>query len=158
MPPLGQKSRLTSKSRFRRCPLLQRKSAVTRLSEVETKVARKVMRDLDLILDKPKDVIKAISLLQESVQVFKKKIQTHESRREFRRENQFFELNRRMFYRQLTEGDKITHQVSSETIREFWSSMWNEVEANDSIVSEYLVEYLPGEADLVTFPTVAEHH
>ena len=59
-----------------------------------------------------------------------------------------------MFYRQLTEGDKITHQVSSE----FWSSMWNEVEANDSIVSEYLVEYLPGEADLVTFPTVAEHH
>jgi len=114
------------------------------------------MRDLDLILDKPKDVIKAISLLQESVQVYQKKIQMHESRREFRRDNQFFELNRRMFYRQLTEGDKITHQVSSESIKEFWSSMWNENEANDSRVSEYLVEYLPGEADLVTFPTEEE--
>ncbi|HEY4832379.1 MAG TPA: hypothetical protein VIH61_07480, partial [Waddliaceae bacterium] len=136
--------------------LLQRKSAVTRLAEVEIKAARKAMRDLDLILDKPKDVIKAISLLQESVQVYQKKIQMHESRREFRRDNQFFELNRRMFYRQLTEGDKITHQVSSESIKEFWSSMWNENEANDSRVSEYLVEYLPGEADLVTFPTEEE--
>ena len=114
------------------------------------------MRDLGLMLDKAKEVIKAISLLQESDQVYKKKMQRHESRREFRRENQLFELNRRMLYRQVTEGDKMTDQVSNETIKELWSSMWNGVEANDDRVSEYLVEYLAGEADLVTFATEEE--
>ena len=86
---------------------------------------RKVMRDFGLILNKPKDVIKVISLLEESVQVYRKKLQMHESRKEFRRQNQFFELNRRMLYRQLTDDAKTSHEVSCESIREFWSTMWN---------------------------------
>lgn len=92
--------------------LLQKGNAPAKLSEDERKAARKVMRDFGLILNKPKDVTKAVSLLQESIQIYQKKLQVHESRREFRRENQFFELNRRAFYRQLTEGAKTAHEVS----------------------------------------------
>ena len=85
---------------------LLQKSAQAELSKEERKAGKKVMRDFGLVLIKPKDVTKAISMLEESVQV---KLQVHESRREFRRENQFFELNRRSFYRQLTEGGKTPH-------------------------------------------------
>src|ERR1700733_15893526 len=99
---------------------LLQKSAQAELSKEERKAGKKVMRDFGLVLIKPKDVTKAISMLEESVQV---KLQVHESRREFRRENQFFELNRRSFYRQLTEGGKTPHEVSTDSIREFWSTM-----------------------------------
>ena len=78
---------------------LLQKSAQAELSKDERKAGKKVMRGFSLILNKPKDVAKAISLLEEAVQVYRKKLQMHESRREFRRENQFFELNRRSFYR-----------------------------------------------------------
>ena len=136
--------------------LLRMRNASAKLSEEEKKAARKVMREFGLILDKPKDVTKAASLLEESLQVYRKKLQMHDSRREFRRENQFFELNRRMFYRQLTEGSKVPHEVSTESIRDFWSTMWNERGIDDSVFSDYLVEHLPVSADLVTFPTEEE--
>ena len=115
----------------------------------------KRLRDFGLVLIKPKDVTKAISMLEESVQV---KLQVHESRREFRRENQFFELNRRSFYRQLTEGGKTPHEVSTDSIREFWSTMWNENEADDKVFSEYLVEHLPEKADFSDRGRVPEYH
>ena len=137
---------------------LLQKSAQAELSKEERKDGKKIMRDLGLILAKPKDVTKAISLLEESVQVYRKKLQVHESRREFRRENQFFELNRRSFYRQLTEGSKTPHEVSKESIRDFWSTMWNENEAEDSVFSEYLVEHLPEKADFPNRGRIPKYH
>src|ERR1700733_11029303 len=91
---------------------LLQKSAQAELSKEERKAGKKVMRDFGLMLIKPKDVTKAIGMLEESVQV---KLQVHESRRE----NQFFELNRRSFYRQFTEGGKTPHDVSTDLIRDF---------------------------------------
>lgn len=82
------------------------------------------MRDFKLILDKPSEVKQAVSAINDSIQIYKKKIKIYEKRKEFRRQNQCFELFRRRFYRNLSEEDKNFYDVSNNEIKEYWSTMW----------------------------------
>ena len=99
-----------------------------------------MMGEKKLILDKPKDVDKMISFLEERIVAYEKKIVSHYNRKEWRRENEKFELYRGRFYRDLKEEKRINHQVDNEKIKEWWLKMWEE---NNETQSEMHKEYLP---------------
>ena len=104
------------------------------------------------------DVKEAISRCNERILVYSKKIEMHEKRKAFSRQNATFELYRRRFYRNLEHTQADEHQVPITEIKNFWDTMWNkrEDESNDADLEKYLVEHLSGEEPLNVFPTFAE--
>lgn len=53
-----------------------------------------------------------------------KKVQVHENRKEFRRQNNFYEFNRKLFYRKLHGGEKLPGTQSDEDMAGFWNKVW----------------------------------
>lgn len=138
--------------------MIEKKGGPSKMTIGETKAARKVMRQLNLVLDKPRDRNEAVVKLNESIRVYEKKLEMHEQRKEFRRQNQCFELHRRKFYRGISEGPAPVHDVESREIREYWSTMWNKTpsEPHNGAFNQYLLEYLPEIEASHTFPTMKE--
>jgi len=63
--------------------------------------------------------------LFEQVAVYEKRLLISENRIRFRRENMKFELNRKMFYRDLEgEGLKVNENIDHEETLRFWSEVW----------------------------------
>lgn len=83
------------------------------------------MRDFKLILEERNEVFQVILTINESIQIYQKKINVYEKRKEFRRQDQCFELFLRRFYRNLIEDSKKIHNVLNDEIRDYWSTMWN---------------------------------
>ena len=107
------------------------------LNDIEYKALKKLMRENNLILEKPQDINTCISIITESKNIYQKKIDMYEKRKLFRKENQNFELNRRKFYRNLNEIDEIKdNKVSISSIKEYWSSMWNKDEHENDLYNE----------------------
>ena len=161
--------------------LIDKSNNIKALSDKEFKEARKLLREHNLILEKPKDVSECASLINESISVYSKKLNIYESRKIFRKQNLCFELNRRLFYRQLEDKEHIDNNVQRKDIIEYWSTMWTEkstevsskkkedngqlyiteavenlhIYSNDSYC-QYLSEFL-AESDLKnTFPSYVE--
>ncbi|MCB1712129.1 MAG: reverse transcriptase family protein [Candidatus Riesia sp.] len=121
---------------------------LSKLSEQETKLAKKIMRQKGLILSKPIDITEALSQLNEAVEIYKKKLTVYEHRLEFRHQNRSFELFRRRFYRNLVEEKQVEHNVPVEEIKKFWSTMWNNRDNENVKFDPYIVQQFPGDADV----------
>ncbi|EQB61058.1 hypothetical protein NAPIS_ORF01395 [Vairimorpha apis BRL 01] len=101
---------------------------------------------------------KAIAIFSERAAVYSKKLEVADRRREYRVQNQSFELYRSNFYRKLGGAQEVTHNVSKVDISNFWSTMWNrndDIDTNKTF-DAYLMEYVPDTNDQETFPTYAE--
>ena len=127
--------------------LLQKVKRREKLNPEETRQARKVMRENSLILDRLNDVDQMISTLKDRAIVYQAKLDSHERRKEFRRDNACFELFRGKFYRRL-RGDKvIEHNVPKTQVCEYWDTMWNRKEDEDSAYEEYLYDCIPQQTE-----------
>ena len=128
------------------------------LSDEERKKATQAMREQNLVLNKPHDVAEAVALLDNIVRAHEKRLTMHERRKEFRRQNQGFELNRRRFYRDLAGEKAEPHTVPASEIREFWSKMWvgPAEDAAPRDYSRYLLGYAAGPDTPTTFPSREE--
>ena len=104
------------------------------------------------------DAREAISRCNERILVFTKKIEMHQKRKEFSKQNLSFELYRRKFYRNLEETEVVKHQVAVTEIKDFWQTMWTkrEDESNSFDFEKYLAEHLCGEEPLDVFPSFEE--
>jgi hypothetical protein len=65
------------------------------------------------------DAKEAISRCNERILVYAKKIEMHEKRKVFFRQNASFELYRRRFYKSLESTEVVVHQVTTTKIKEF---------------------------------------
>ncbi|XP_076384682.1 uncharacterized protein LOC143263815 [Megalopta genalis] len=111
------------------------------------------MRELNLKACLGRDLTEAIAKLGEKAAIYQKKPEISEQRREYRRQNQSFELYRSNFYRNLEESEVVEHQVKNVEIKNFWSKMWEEdnEEMNETDLKEYLFEFIPAENEVNTF-------
>ena len=89
------------------------------LEEEDKRRAKKLMREMQLVLEKPRDVVETTSKLNESILIYQQKLVSHERRKEFRKENQCFELYRSRYYRQLSGEKGQDHNVPMEDIKSF---------------------------------------
>ncbi|KAI5179477.1 hypothetical protein PAEPH01_2657, partial [Pancytospora epiphaga] len=101
--------------------ILEAKSAGKELSGKDLTVAKRVMRELNLVLDLKRDFMKGISILEDRVRVYKSKLHSSEQCQVFRADNRCFELYGRCFYRRMTEEQPLEHDVPEEDIVAFWS-------------------------------------
>ena len=92
------------------------------------------------------DLIEAASRINEKILIYQKKIASYEKRKAYSQENRSFELYRRTFYRNLTSENKVEHDVPLESIKEFWSQMWETPEGNQNHdFDDYLLEHIEPE-------------
>lgn len=102
--------------------LLERVKRLEKLSNDEKNKLKAFMGQEGLKIGNGMDASEAISILNEKVLIFSKKIEMHEKRKQFSKENNSFELYRRRFYRSLSEGEeRVEHNVPEADIKEFWS-------------------------------------
>ncbi len=138
--------------------LLRRIREFGALKEEEKRETKKCVRELNLKVCLQHDVSEAIATLSEKAAIYSKKLVVSQQRRDYRHQNQSFELYRSNFYRQLG-GTRITeHEVKNEDSRSFWSTMWNKNEEAEecNTLGEYLLNYLPDAEEQITFPSYAE--
>ena len=109
----------------------------------EVSKGRKIMRELNLVLDRKDDLIEAISKLSERAAIYQRKLDTHQKRKEFSRANKIYELQRAQFYRDLDGNEKAPINIEEEVVKEFWRTMWNASECDKKDYSDYLREYVP---------------
>ena len=104
------------------------------------------------------DAKEAISRCNENILVYSKKIEMHENRKQFSRQNNSFELYRRRFYRNLSGEETSKHNVPVSEIKDFWDTMWvkRKDESEEADLEEYLLEHLAGEERPNVFPTLEE--
>ena len=135
--------------------LLERSNKLERLNKDEKSKLKTLMSQENLRFGNARDGTEAITRLGERVVVYQKKIEMHEKRKEFSRENQSFELYRRRFYRGLTGDSTASHDVPASNIKEFWSTMWNKNpdEVEHAKLDEFLHEYVPGIEPENMFPS-----
>ncbi|WUR05216.1 uncharacterized protein VNE69_12201 [Vairimorpha necatrix] len=138
--------------------LIKKARAFDKLSNEEKREVKKVMRELNMLASLHRDTSEAIAILNERKAIYSRKLEVADRRREYRRENQNFELYRSNFYRKLKCANEVTLKVSKEDISSFWSTMWNKKEQSEDCNSfeEYLLEYIPDSQDQITFPTLQE--
>ncbi|KAL6120472.1 hypothetical protein NUSPORA_02797 [Nucleospora cyclopteri] len=96
------------------------------------------------------------SIVRRKGQRYKRKLDVYQSRLEFRRENNNFELYRNKFYKNLTGGSTVNHSVPEKEIKDCWANMWNEKESKNTSYEEYLLECAPDQDDKFVFPTIDE--
>ncbi|XP_029656130.1 uncharacterized protein LOC115230029 [Octopus sinensis] len=66
------------------------------------------------------------SLLHDLIRVKKKQIAVYNSRKDFRKDNVCFELNRRRFYRNLSKSNEVTtYSFDDEECMSFWEKVWS---------------------------------
>ncbi|KAF7684297.1 hypothetical protein TCON_0509 [Astathelohania contejeani] len=89
--------------------LLKKGKDRSKLSGIKIKAVKQIMKRLNLILEKPHDVMEAIISLKESARIYKKRLEMQTKRRKRRRENQCFEVYRSKLYWKLSGIDKPEH-------------------------------------------------
>ena len=122
--------------------LLERVKKLEKLNSGDKGRVKVFMDQERLKMGNARDATEAISYLNERIIVFSKKIEMHEKRKLFSKTNNSFELYRRRFYRNLSEGEeKVENNVPEADIKAFWLSMWNE--KPEPIETAILEQYLP---------------
>jgi hypothetical protein len=109
----------------------------------EQSEGRKIMRELNLILERKDNIIEAISRLNEKAAIYQRKLDTYVKRKEFSKINRKYELQRSQFYRDLGDSEKAHINIETETVKEFWNTMWNPTKSESKDYSEYIREYIP---------------
>ena len=137
--------------------LLEKVKAREKLSPEETKEGRRIMRELDLVLERFDDIEQAIGLLGERALVYEEKLNSFARRKEFRKDNVCFELYRSKFYRQLACEPSAECLVEKEEVKTYWDTMWNKREDKNESYEEYLYDYVPPvEPVEMVFPSYEE--
>ena len=72
------------------------------------------------------------------VSIYKKKLEIHEKRKEFRKTNYLFELNRARFYRKVNECDTGSSTAPKEEVLNYWTQMWRALECEEIAWEEVL--------------------
>lgn len=70
------------------------------------------------------DLQKAADMKREYACALEKRLQMHSNRVKYRRENDLFEFNRKLFYRKLNDSTIYECDQNSETMLDFWGKMW----------------------------------
>ncbi|KAK1349317.1 hypothetical protein LUQ84_001496 [Hamiltosporidium tvaerminnensis] len=83
--------------------LLEKARKQEKLFTSETKSLKKIMREFNLNFSSVTDLSEALVKKNKSLNVYRKKITMHESKKQFRKESRMFELFRGRFYRGLSE-------------------------------------------------------
>ena len=137
--------------------LLEKQRRKEVLSKNETRLIRQVMSGQKLDLKKPRDVDAAIVNLDDLILAHKKRLEMHERRKEFHRDNRCFELYRGRFYKQLSSSECSDDNVPVEEIRRFWSTMWTKPDLiNDTNYQGILLDFEPGPGEATHFPSRTE--
>jgi hypothetical protein len=104
------------------------------------------------------DTKEAISRCNEKIWVYAKKIEMHEQRKVFFRQNAIFELYRRRFYKSLESAEVVDNQERTSKIKEFRETTWTKRgdESNCIDIEKYLVERLSREKPLNALPKFEE--
>ena len=138
--------------------LLERVIKLEKLEKVDKSKVLAFMSQEKLKLGSSIDAREAISRCNERILVYSKKIEMHQKRKAFSKENITFELYRRRFYRNLEDMQPIQHNVEPAEIKSFWETMWNkrQDEAEENGLDKYLIEHLSGEEPLDVFTTFEE--
>ncbi len=89
---------------------------------------RKIMREFGLILERRDELIEAISRVEERINIYQRKLETYEKRKEFSKVNRSFELHRSLFYRNLSGEQAQPVHVEEKEVKDFWDTMWNSTE------------------------------
>lgn len=109
----------------------------------DIKEGKRIMRELNLILELAEDKIKAIDILEQKAAVFQGKLDTYASRKKFRKDNVCFELYRSKFYRGLTVTDSIEHSIEKNEVRSFWETMWTPISTESKGLQPVSVRLYP---------------
>jgi len=138
--------------------LLERVVKLEKLDKADKSKVLTLMSQEKLRMGSAIDAKEAISRCNERILVYSKKIQMHQKRKVFSKQNATFELYRRRFYRNLEEVEVVEHQVANTEIKDFWETMCTkrQDESSGTDLETYLVEHLPGEEPLNVFPTFEE--
>ncbi|EQB62270.1 hypothetical protein NAPIS_ORF00152 [Vairimorpha apis BRL 01] len=107
--------------------LLEKVRAFGKLSAEEKRDAKKYMREVNMLACLHQDTSKAIAIFRERAAVYSKKLEVVNRRREYRVQNQSFELYRSNFYRKLGGAQEVAHNVSKVDISNFWSIIGTEM-------------------------------
>ena len=120
-------------------------------ADLEGKYSLGMTSQLEKLLKSAKvdkgNINEIVRLQQQKIDLFKiyeKKIRCHESRKAFRRENNQFEYNRQMFYRKLTEGQKMVGKQAAAEMASFWGKIWKSepgLADFDALVKEEPLKY-----------------
>ena len=96
-----------------------------------SKEVRKILRREGAKIWDVNDIKRAKVNIEERSNVYRRKIESHESRVSFRRANDLFEFNRRMFYRRLHEEPRPEGTQTDEEMAGFWAKMWEKQETDE---------------------------
>ena len=132
--------------------LLERIKTQVKPNEEDAKKGKKIMRELNLILEHLDDVTQAISILKQRAAVYQGKLDSYARIKEFRKDNVCFELYRSKFYREIKGEKSVEHHVDKNDVRVYWETMWNKSSAESKDYSEYLYFYIPDSVSEILFP------
>lgn len=90
--------------------LLKRVRALEKLSTQEKRETKKVMPELNMLACLKQDTSKAIETFNERIAIYLRKLEVADRRREYRRQNQSFDLYRSNFYRKLGGANEVTQK------------------------------------------------
>jgi hypothetical protein len=76
-------------------------------------------------------MVKACESLSHRALIYRKKLDIHEKRKEFRKANYLFQLNRSRFYRSLEGDESKTSTADRKVVAEYWTSMWMSPEVEE---------------------------
>ncbi|KAF9762412.1 hypothetical protein NGRA_2030 [Nosema granulosis] len=138
--------------------LLEKVKKFETLLEEEKRSAKKIMREMGLMMSDNGDLNKAMVLFNEKKELYSKKLEVADKRKEYRCQNQTFELYRSIFYRSLKETREVEYSVPKESIKAFWGAMWDQKEelSETKAYDEYLSNFLPGTDEQTPFPSFTE--
>lgn len=71
--------------------------------------------------------------IEERIQVYRRKIEVHEERKNFRTTNDMYELNRRMFHRKLHGGPRPEGVQTKEEMVEFWARICEQSDSKEDL-------------------------
>jgi hypothetical protein len=134
--------------------LLDRVGKLKKLKKSDKSKVMAFMSQEKLRMGSTLDAKEATSRCNEKILVYAKKIEMHENRKVFSRQNTSFELYRRRFYKSLESTEVVKHQVAATKIKEFWETMWTKRNDQSSWSNlENLVKHLLKYESLNVFPT-----
>jgi hypothetical protein len=99
--------------------LLERVVELEKLEKNDKSKVMAFMSQEKLRIRSALDAKEAISRCNQRISVYAKKIEMHEKRKVFSRQNASFELYRRRFYKSLESTEVVEHQVEATKIKEF---------------------------------------
>jgi len=122
----------------------------------DIKTGRRIMRELNLILQLKDDKAEAIDIIEQKAAVYQRKLDSYAQRKDFRKDNMCFELYRSKFYRGFDGTQPVEQTVENNKVRKFWETMWTQSSTEPKEYSRYLYDFIPGPETEEVFPSIQE--